>query len=192
MKPKLLAFAGSTRTGSFNKKLIRVAADAARSAGAEVTRIDLRDFPMPLYDGDLENEQGIPEHAVKLRELMIAHDGFLISTPEYNSSTPAVLKNAIDWASRQGAPDEPVLVCFTGKVAGLMSASPGGLGGLRSLTHLRQLLSNIHVMVIPEQRALARAHEAFNDDGSLKDKAQHDAITKIAQRLVEITARLKA
>ncbi|MCE9518722.1 MAG: NAD(P)H-dependent oxidoreductase, partial [Verrucomicrobia bacterium] len=130
-KPKILAFAGSTRAGSFNKKLIRIAADAARAAGAEVTLIDLRDYPLPLFDGDLEDENGLPENAKKLKALMRESDGFLISSPEYNSSITAVLKNAIDWASRQETDDEPSLVAFRGKAAVLMSASPGALGGLR-------------------------------------------------------------
>ena len=147
--PKILAFAGSTRKESFNKKLIKIAAEAARAAGAEVTLIDLKDFSMPLYDGDLEAEQGIPENGKKLKALMMAHDGFLISAPEYNSSISGVLKNTIDWASRP-APGETPLVCFAGKVVALMSASPGALGGLRGLVTVRSLLSNIRVIVLPD------------------------------------------
>jgi NAD(P)H-dependent FMN reductase len=128
--PKILAFAGSTREGSFNKKLVKIAAGAASAAGAQVTYVDLRDLPMPLYDGDLETEQGIPENAKKFKALLQANDGFLISAPEYNSSITGVLKNAIDWASRPAAGEAP-LVCFAGKVVALMSASPGALGGLR-------------------------------------------------------------
>src|SRR5580692_8132341 len=118
--PKILAFAGSTRKESFNKKLVKIAADAAKSAGAQVTYVDLRDLPMPLYDGDLEAEQGIPENAKKLKALMVAHDGFLISAPEYNSSITGVLKNTIDWTSRPSLAE-----CYKGKVATLMSTSPG-------------------------------------------------------------------
>ena len=153
--PKILAFAGSTRSGSFNKKLIRLAADDARAAGAEVTLIDLRDFPMPLFDGDLEEKEGLPENAKKLKSLMRANDGFLISSPEYNSSVSGVLKNAIDWASREETDDEPPLVCFRGKVAALLSASPGGLGGLRGLVILRSILGNIGVIVLPDQLAVS-------------------------------------
>src|ERR1700690_2177036 len=112
--PKILAFAGSTRKESFNKKLVKVAADAARAAGAEVTYLDLKDIPMPLYDGDLETEQGLPENAKKFKAMLLAHDGLLISAPEYNSSISGVLKNAIDWASRP-APGEAPLACFAGK-----------------------------------------------------------------------------
>src|SRR5262245_60812982 len=166
MTPKILAFAGSTREGSFNKKLVRIAAAGARAAGAEVSTLDLRDLPLPLYDGDLEARDGLPENAKKLKELMVAHQGFLISSPEYNSSVTGVLKNAIDWASRP-APGEPSLVAFTGKAAALMSASPGALGGLRGLVHLRAILSNINVLVLPDQVAVPLAGEAFVDDGTL-------------------------
>src|SRR5277367_38947 len=142
--PKILAFAGSTRKESFNKKLVKIAADAARAAGAQVTYLDLREIPMPLYDGDLETEQGIPENAKKFKTMLLAHDGLLISAPEYNSSISGVLKNAIDWASRPLAGEAP-LACFAGKAATLMSASPGALGGLRGLVIVRSLLSNIRV-----------------------------------------------
>src|SRR5215471_4093780 len=139
MKPRILAFAGSLRRESFNKKLVPIAVKGAREAGAEVTLIDLKDFPLPLFDQDLEAEQGMPQNGAKLKRLFIEHDGLLISSPEYNSSITGVLKNAIDWVSRP-APDEPSLVAFRGKVATLMSASPGALGGLRGLVHLRSIL----------------------------------------------------
>ena len=153
---------------SFNKTLVAIAARAARDAGAEVTLIDLKDFPLPLFDQDLEADQGMPENGAKLKQLFIDHDGLLIASPEYNSSVTAVLKNAIDWVSRP-APGEPSLVAFRGKVATLMSASPGALGGLRGLVHLRSILGNIGVIVLPDQIAVARAHEAFQPDGSLSD-----------------------
>jgi NAD(P)H-dependent FMN reductase len=189
--PKILAFAGSTRTESFNKKLVKIAAEAARKAGADVTLIDLRDFPMPLYDGDLEARDGQPEHAKKLKQLMLGHHGFLISSPEYNSSLPAVLKNSIDWVSRP-VPGEPPLVAFTDKTGALMSASPGQLGGLRCLVHLRAILGNINVCVIPDQVAVPRAHEAFNADGSLKDAKQQASIEKLGTKLAALTAKLIA
>ena len=187
--PKILAFAGTTRTDALNKKLIRVAAASAREAGGDVTLIDLRDLQMPLYDGDLEAREGIPQNAMKLKELMLAHRGFLISTGEYNSSITGVLKNAIDWASRT-APGEAELACFKDKVAGLVSASPGMLGGLRALFHVRQILGNIGVLVIPEQLALGRAHEAFNEDGSLKDPKRAASVAKVASALVRIVDKL--
>jgi chromate reductase, NAD(P)H dehydrogenase (quinone) len=190
-QPRILAFAGSTRAGSFNKKLIRVAADAAREAGSEVTLIDLRDFPLPLFDGDLEDASGLPENAKKLKELMRSHDGFLISSPEYNSSITGVLKNTIDWASRDETDDEPPLVCFRGKVASLMSASPGGLGGLRGLVHLRAILGNIGVIVLPDQVAVGAAHEAFDDDGKLRDARKAGQVAGIAGGLAKFLVKHK-
>lgn len=182
--PKILAFAGSTRTASFNKQLVRTAADAARAAGAEVTVIDLRDLPLPLFDEDFESEHGLPENAKKLKALYRDHDAFLIASPEYNSSITAVLKNAIDWASRGETDDEPALSAYRGKTAALLSASPGALGGLRGLVHLRAILGNIGVIVLPDQVALPKAHEAFDATGKLKDERPAKQITALAQNLV--------
>jgi chromate reductase, NAD(P)H dehydrogenase (quinone) len=189
---KLLAFAGSTRTESFNKKLVKVAAEGARAAGAEVTLIDLRDFPMPLYDGDLEAEGGLPENAKKLKQLMIAHHGFLISAPEYNSSITGVLKNTIDWASRAETDDEPSLVCFQGKAVALMSASPGGLGGLRGLVHVRAIFGNIGAHVLPDQISIPTAHEAFDASGALKNAGKQKSVADLGRKLAEFTAKLLA
>ena len=187
--PEILAFAGSSRVDSFNKKLVKIAAAGTRAAGAEVTYLDLRDLPMPLYDGDLEAKEGIPPNAKKFKELLLAHQGLLISAPEYNSGISGVLKNAIDWASRS-APGEAPLACFTGKVAALMSASPGGLGGLRGLVQVRAILSNIRVLVLPDQVAVPRAHEAFNPDGTLKDPKQQASIEKLGRDLADILMKL--
>ncbi|MCW6050358.1 NAD(P)H-dependent oxidoreductase [Lyngbya sp. CCAP 1446/10] len=189
-RPKILAFAGSTREASYNKLLVKVAAAGARAAGAEVTYVDLRDLPLPIFDEDLE-AKGIPENARKLKELMVAHDGFLIASPEYNSSITAVLKNAIDWVSRP-APGEPGLVAFTGKVAVIMSASPGGLGGLRGLVHLRSILGNINVFVLPDQKAISQAFEAFNADGTMKDPKQQDSVENLGAKLSNILSKLIA
>jgi len=188
--PKLLAFAGSTRTESWNKKLIKIAVDGARAAGADVTLIDLRDFPLPLFDGDLETA-GFPDVALKLKQLFLEHQGLLISSPEYNSSISGVLKNAIDWVSRS-APGEKPLACFVDKVAALMSASPGALGGLRGLVHVRAILGNIKVLVLPEQVAVSKAHEAFNPDGSLKDAKQQAAIQGLGATLTRTISKLRA
>ena len=189
--PKILAFAGSTREGSFNKKLVKVAAEAARAAGAEVTMLDLRELNLPLYDGDLETSQGLPPGGRNLKDLMLAHQGFLISAPEYNSSISAVLKNAIDWASRP-VPGEKPLECFDGKIAALMSASPGALGGLRMLVHLRAILENVGTMVLPKQVAVSKAHEAFDENGSLKDPAQQKKIQQLCAELTEVIRKLKS
>lgn len=188
-KPKILAFAGSTRTDSFNKKLIKIAAAGAREGGVDVTPIDLRDFQMPLYDGDLEQKEGLPPNARKIKDLMLSHQGFLISSPEYNSSISGVLKNTIDWASRPSE-GEAYLACFQGKVAGIMSASPGGLGGLRGLVHVRSILENIGVLVIPDQMAIAKAHEAFDTDSTLKDKKQEAQVKKIGENVAKILLKL--
>lgn len=189
MIPKILAFAGSTRTESFNKRLVKVAAVGAKEAGADVTIIDLRDFQMPLYDEDLEKKEGLPSSTRKLKELMLSHHGFLISSPEYNSSISGVLKNTIDWTSRQGD-DESPMSCFKDKVSGIMSASPGGLGGLRGLVHVRAILENMGVLVLPTQVAISKAHEAFNLDGTMKDQKQEQQVKKIGANLAQMLLKL--
>jgi chromate reductase, NAD(P)H dehydrogenase (quinone) len=188
--PKILAFAGSLRKESYNKKLAQVAATAARAAGAEVTCLDLKDYPLPLFDEDIE-KAGTPENATKLKKLFIEHQGFIIASPEYNSSITAVMKNTIDWVSRP-AVNEPPLVGFAGKVATLMSASPGALGGIRGLVHLRSILGNIGVIVLPAQHCIHKAFEAFNPDGTLKDATQAAAITAQTKSVVEMVRKLGA
>lgn len=188
--PRILAFAGSLRKESFNKKLIQIAVAGARGAGAEVTLIDLKDYPLPIYDGDLEDATGIPENGHKLKELFLKHDGLLLACPEYNSSITGVLKNAIDWVSRP-RPNEAYLNCFTGKVAALMSASPGALGGLRGLVHVRAILGNINVIVLPDQLAVPKANDAFSADGLLKDAKQQAGIEGLGKTLAEVLRKLK-
>ena len=187
--PRILAFAGSLRRESYNKRLVRIAVEGARAAGADVTLIDLKDYPLPIYDGDLEQAHGIPENGRKLKQLFLEHQGLLISAPEYNSSITAVLKNTIDWVSRP-APGEPSLAAFLGKVAALLSASPGALGGLRGLVHVRAILGNIRVLVLPEQVAVVKAHEAFQDDGSLKDAKLQEAVLAIGKNLAQTVRKL--
>jgi chromate reductase len=182
--PKVLVFAGSTRSDSLNKKLARLAAEAAKNSGAEVTLVDLRDLALPLYDGDLEDAQGLPENAKKFKQQLRECDGFIIASPEYNSSITGVLKNAIDWASREESDDEPPLVAFRGKTALLLSASPGALGGLRGLVHLRSILGNIGVIVLPDQLAVGTAHEAFDAGGKLKDEKKAKKVEDLAKGLV--------
>src|ERR1043166_3805294 len=180
--PRIRAFAGSLRADSFNKKLVKIAANGARSAGAEVTYIDLRDYSIPVFDQDLEAKEGIHPNARKLKDAFLAHQGLLIACPEYNSSITAALKNAIDWVSRP-APGETPLQCFDGKVCGLMSASPGALGGLRGLVHVRSILGNIKVLVLPDQIAVPKAREAFNPDGSLRDPRQQVGVEGLGKTL---------
>jgi NAD(P)H-dependent FMN reductase len=186
---KILAFAGSTRQDSVNKKLVKIAVEGAKAVGAQVTYLDLGDLPLPLYDEDLEEAEGLPENVLKLKALMKAHQGFLIACPEYNSSITPLLKNAIDWASRP-APDEPSLACFKEKVAVLMSASPGNLGGLRGLVHVRSILSNIGVLVLPDQQAIGNAYQAFDENGNLKDEAHQKSILQLGSKLATVTAKL--
>jgi len=187
--PRILAFAGSARRESFNKHLVKIAAAAAEAAGAKVTLIDLADYPLPLFNQDLEAEHGLPEKAVALKKLFLENDGLLLSCPEYNSSITPLLKNTIDWVSRQ-APGEGPLAAYKGKVATLMSASPGRLGGLRGLVHVRAILGNIGVLVTPEQVAVSEAHGSFTPDGKHKDAKMHESIEGLGRGLAELLKKL--
>lgn len=188
---KVLGLAGSLRVGSYNKKLVQIALGGAKAAGAEVTFVDLRDLALPIYDEDLEKSGGLPAGALRLQELMTAHHGLLFASPEYNSSVSAALKNAIDWASRP-APNETSLQCFKGKIAGLVAASPGAFGGLRGLVHLRAILGNLGVIVLPEQLAIAKAHEAIGADDRMVDAKQQQAVEAIGAAVAKTAAKLNA
>lgn len=188
-KPRILAFAGSARKESFNARLVRIAAEGARSAGADVTVLDLSDYPLPLFDQDLEQEQGMPENAAKVKQLFLDHDGLLIASPEYNSSITPLLKNTIDWVSRPAEGESP-LAAYRGKVAALMAASPGGLGGLRGLVHVRSILSSIGVIVLPDQIAVSRAFEAFDDEGQLKDNKQQVRVQGLGESVARTVSKL--
>ncbi|HUD02027.1 MAG TPA: NAD(P)H-dependent oxidoreductase [Rhabdochlamydiaceae bacterium] len=163
---KVLAFAGSTRKDSYNKKLVQQAAEIARQKGAKVTIIDLIDYPMPLYDADLEAKQKLPTFAKKLRELMINNDAIMIASPEYNASISAVLKNALDWTSR-GETAEYSADAYKGKKFAIMSASPGKMGGARGLVHLRAIIEGAGGEVIKSQVTVPEAHKAFDAKGNL-------------------------
>ena len=189
MAEKILALAGSLRVASFNRKLVRIAADGARAAGAVVTEIDLREIPLPLYDGDMEREQGLPPNAKLFKRILLEHQGMLISSPEYNTAMTAVLKNALDWASRP-EPGEPPHVAFRGKIGGLMSASPGQFGGVRSLAMLRGILSYLGVIVVPTQLAIARANDAFDEHGVLRDERQREIGRAIGSEVVSFVRKL--
>lgn len=164
--PKILAFAGSLREHSYSKRVVRVAADGARNAGAVVEYVDLRDFPMPIYDADIQESTGFDENALKFQRLLNNHDGFLIASPEYNGSLSAALKNALDWASRANSEFKMGEV-FGGKYAAIMTASPGAFGGLRCLGHLRGVLSVLGLHVLPTEIAVGKVHEMF-DGNSLE------------------------
>ena len=189
MTPRLLAFAGSARRGSFNARLARFAAREAEAAGAEVLLLDLAEFDLPLYNGDLEADDGLPAGAARLKELFLAHDGFLVASPEYNGSISPFLKNAIDWVSRPVA-GQPPLVWYAGKVAGLMAASPGALGGLRGLVHVRQILSGIGVIVAPAQHAVAQAGGAFDGADGLAEEPHGAAVRRVVRETVRLAAKL--
>ena len=188
LKPRILAFAGSARKNSFNKQLVSLAARFAEAAGADVTLIDLADYELPLFNEDLEAE-GVPANAAKLKELFVSHDGLLISAPEYNSSITPLLKNTIDWVSR---PDHNhgMLAGFQGKTAALLSASPGGWGGMRGLVHLRDILGNIGVTLLPQEASIAKANNAFGESGELIDAGNSQRVQNVAAGLVGLTAKL--
>lgn len=187
--PRILAFAGSARRESWNKRLVRIAAAGARDQGALVTLIELEDFPLPLFNQDEEAESGLPPAGRQLKDLFISHQGLLISSPEHNSSVSSLLKNTIDWVSRP-APNESPLAGFTDTVAVVISASPGGLGGLRGLVHLRSILGNIGTVVLPGTISISRAHEAFALDGSLKDAQQQAKVEKLGADLAAYLFKL--
>ena len=188
--PRILAFAGSLRSGSYNRKVLAVAADGARGAGADVSRIDLRDFPLPVYDGDLEASGGLPEGARKLKAHFERADGLLLACPEYNAGIPGTLKNVLDWVSRPG-PGERPLQSFKGKVAALCSASTGALGGVRGLLQVRLVLGSIGVVVLPEQVSLPKAAEAFDDEGNVLDPGRRKALMELGGALAHATRALR-
>ena len=191
MSCKLLFLAGSARRESLNGRVACNALRMAEKEGAEVTYVDLGDFDIPIYDGDLERQSGLPEDVKKLKQLFIDCDGFFIASPEYNSSFSPLLKNSLDWISRQENSDEPPLVAFTGKVAAISSASPGRLGGIRGLPGLRMMLSNINVLVIPQQAAIGNAKESFNEEGDLVDEKSKNLLQKVVKEFVRITSAVK-
>jgi chromate reductase, NAD(P)H dehydrogenase (quinone) len=188
---KILALSGSARRESFNSKLVKVAAEGAIAAGATVTQLNFRDYPMPIFDEDLEAETGLPKTVLQFKALLKDHQGLLLACPEYNSSITPLLKNALDWASRPEPGESPMaLSCFRGKVAALLSASPGGLGGLRGLIHVRDILGELGMIVIPEQKSISAAYEAFDESGNLKEERQRQEVQAIAAQLVKVTAKL--
>ena len=180
---KILAIGGSLRAASYNHKLAAIAARGARGAGAQVTLIRLRDFPLPLFDQDIEDEKGMPENAAKLKALFAEHDALLIASPEYNSGMTAALKNAIDWVSRATSKDEPPLSVLAGKTAAILACSPGGLGGSRGLVQLRTFLENIRINVLPEQVSIPKVHEVMDENGELADAALHSQVLDLGAAL---------
>jgi chromate reductase, NAD(P)H dehydrogenase (quinone) len=184
--PRILAFAGSARRESLNKKLLAAVVEATRAAGGNVTVLDFNELPMPLYHGDLEDAEGMPANAKKFVEMILAHDALLIATPEYNSQITPLLKNSIDWATR--ADENPL----KGKVAAVVSASPGNFGAIRSMTQVRSLLTHLGCIVVPAQCILPHADKAFDEKGALKDERVLKNAKAVAVELVRITTKLNA
>lgn len=182
--PLVLAFSGSARRESLNRKLLAVAVEAVRAAGGQVTLLDLNELALPLYHGDREDEQGLPPNAAKLVALVATHQALLIASPEYNAFITPLLKNTIDWCSR--ADENP----FVGKVAAVVSASPGMFGGVRSAQHARALLLHLGCHVVPAQCTLPRAHEAFDENGQLKEARVLKQVQTLAADLVRTATRL--
>jgi NAD(P)H-dependent FMN reductase len=183
--PRILAFSGSARRESLNRKFLAVAVAAARESGGEVTLLDLNDFPLPLYHGDLEDTGGLPENARKLVEQIKQHDALLIASPEYNSMITPLLKNTLDWCTR--ADDDP----FSGRVAAVISASPGGFGGVRSLVMAQQLLLKLGCQIVPGQCALPQAGTAFDAAGKLLDARAEKSVRGLVSALVQ-SARIRS
>jgi NAD(P)H-dependent FMN reductase len=178
---------GSLRTGSHNVRLAALAVKELTLLDADVTRISLADYPLPLYDADLESKSGPPHHAVKLKQMISAHQGVFIASPEYNASIPALLKNMIDWVSRVRERGEPPLAAYRGRVFALGSASPGRFGGMRSLLALRQVLEiGCGALVLPEQVSVGRAEQAFDELDNLKDETTAGQLRKVVRRLVDM------
>lgn len=189
--PRLLALAGSLRRDSFNKRLVSWAAGLAREAGAEVELLDLTELALSLFNEDDEKADGMPAGARRLKDAMNAADGFLIAAPEYNGSITGALKNAIDWASRQ-AEGEAMGASFRGKVVALLAASPGGLGGLRGLNHVRDIYAGLGCLVLGSQVAIGGAHKVLDDDGVVQDERMAGMVKGLVQQLVDVAGKLSA
>jgi chromate reductase, NAD(P)H dehydrogenase (quinone) len=190
---RLLFFAGSTREGSFNKKLALLARHIAEANGIEAMFVNLKDYPMPLYNGDLEAAEGPPEMARAFKALLGEYQGVFIASPEYNSSVTPLLKNTLDWVTRVRAKGETGLEVYKSRVFAISGASPGYYGAMRSLLTLRQILEvGIGATVIPQQLALPRASDAFDEDGSLKDKAQQEMLKTVVEALAIAARRFAA
>ena len=183
-KARVLVFAGSLREGSYNRKLAREAAAAFERHGLETTLVDLRDYPMPIYNGDSEEAEGLPEMAKAFKRLLREHDAFAIATPEYNGSYPALVKNTIDWATRR-EPGEPAMAAFIGKKAAILGASPGGRGAARGRKHLLELMEALRVEILPSQVAIGKAEEAFDAEGHLARAEDREVLDRLAEELAQ-------
>jgi len=183
--PKILAFAGSVRQESFNRRLLPAAIAGARAAGAEVNHIELADYMLPLFDQDRETREGLPDNARRMKALMKESRGFLLACPEYNSSITPLLKNTLDWASRKDGA-ESGSVPYKDKLVGLVSASAGRWGGMRGLRHVREILTTLGCIVLPEQYCLSGADQAFDERGAIKDEKVRKGAEAIGARLATL------
>lgn len=185
-KVKILAFAGSLRENAYSKRVVKTAMKGAIDAGADVTFVDLRDYPMPIYNEDDHEKDGFSENALKFQKILAAHDGLLVASPEYNGSLTGALKNALDWASRPS--DEYQMgAVFKGKIAAIMTESPGAFGGIRCLGHLRGVLSVLLVNVLPSEIAVGKVHEMFDGDGAeMTDAKMRKVLEDLGASLVDI------
>jgi NAD(P)H-dependent FMN reductase len=188
--PRILVIPGSLRTGSHNVRLAAAAADEFAKSGVDVTRISLGDFPLPIYDGDLQAKSGVPEQAVDLKRMMAAHHGVLVVTPEYNASVPPLLKNAIDWITRVQDPQEVRGLVFRERPFAIAGASEGRLGGTRALAALRLILSACQATVIPNQLALSFADRAYDEADRLKNPADIEALKALVRQLIDVSQRM--
>jgi chromate reductase, NAD(P)H dehydrogenase (quinone) len=187
---KILVIPGSLRTGSLNARLAAAAAYEFAQAGADVTRISLSDFPLPIYDGDLQTKSGVPKNAINLKRMMSAHHGVLVVTPEYNGSVPPLVKNAIDWVTRVQDAHETRYQVFRERAFAIAAASESRFGGTRSLAALRLILTACHATVIPNQLALSFAGEAYDDMDRLKHPADIEALGALVRQLIDVSQRM--
>ena len=190
-KPKLLFLAGSARKDSVNKMLAHNAFEIAKAIGADVYFVDLKDYPLPIYDADLESKQGLPAKAIALKKIFADHDGIFIASPEYNSSISPLLKNTLDWVSRSNEKNEPANIAYRNKIIALASASPGSLGGMRGLVPLQMMLSNMGVIVLPKKINISKAYDKFNNKGSLTNTEDYQELTEVVMDFIRITTAIK-
>lgn len=183
--PKILAFAGSTRKESVNKRLAKIALHAAEKADAETTFIDLSDYDMPLYSDDLLSEHGMPDSVIAFKDMLKSHNGFLITSPEYNGSLTGVLKNAIDWATVKADAEER-MACWNGKIVGILAASPGGLGGIRGLHHLRTILAGIGAFVLPNHLAVGNSAANLQNEEQITDDKLQQQLEFLSTEMVRV------
>ncbi|MFJ3486119.1 NADPH-dependent FMN reductase [Pseudomonas sp. NPDC090202] len=192
MVVRVLAISGSTRRGSLNQKLLNVAVQGALAAGAEVTVVSLSDYPLPFYDSELEKEQGVPVHALSLQKLLSEHDALLVASPDYNGGYTALLKNAIDWMSRPTPEKISGLALFANKAAAVISASPGPMGGVRSMLAMRGVLDKLGAVVIPQTFTLGAAHQAFGENDQLNNPQVDSEVRAVGAALTRVSRALRA